>query len=265
MGFIRNQLRPRGPLVLFLSTGILSSSLFAAAAPQPSVSRWNWLHGVEVTAGFGPTWFSSNQSKMIVSSNETDTTKTKSVTNGFSYKVGVGYHLLAPYFSQRTYLNDLLFELNFYYTSATVKGGSWQYQYSLANNYNFRAPFSSARLMLDFKPAIFSYYHFSPYPILGIGNAWNSLSYYESPTPGFPANGAANLNSRTISKVAYDVGAGLRYAITPHASVSLEYLYYRLGSQSPSGHGTANSLAIISPPSFFIYSQSLLLNASWTF
>ena len=148
-------------------------------------------------------------------------------------------------------------------SAATVRGNVWQYQLPQFNNYSFRAPVTSTRLMIDAKPSLFTWHQISPYPILGIGLGINEISYQENVTGiGVAPNSAHSLSSKYNSNFVYDLGVGARLSLTANISASLEYLYTNLGKMSPSGTPT-NNVALTSAPRFTIYNQAILFGLNW--
>ncbi len=164
--------------------------------------------------------------------------------------------------SPRPYLNHLLLEANVYQTFTTLKGNVWQFELPEFNNYSFRAPITSTRLMLDVKPSLFTWSRISPYAILGAGVAWNSVSYRETATAaGISPDSALSLSNNTTTQVAWDVGAGFNVSITDYLSATAEYVYTFLGHGSPA-NGTANDIRLAAAPRFSLQTQSLLFGLS---
>lgn len=245
-------------LALSVSLLCLSCTAFASTSWMPDS-----FQNLEVSAAVGPNWARTSSTHLVVSPYETDSVLVSSVTNHPLWKIGVGYRFFADQLQQKSFLNDLLVELNLYQSSETVDGNSWQYQLPQFNNYSFSAPITSTRLMLDVKPGLFIIKHVSLYPILGLGASWNDIAYNETVTgAGVNPNSRYALNSSTASSFAYDLGAGIRIDFTEHLSATLEYLYANLGNMSPS-RTSKNGDPIMSPPTFNVYNNSLLLGISW--
>jgi opacity protein-like surface antigen len=250
-----------------LCAGLLFLSGTALASTSWSVDSFKDLifsnKNLEFSAAVGPNWAHTPSTYLVVSPFETDSVLKNNISNSATWKLGVGYHFFADQLQQRSFFNDFLVELNFYQSWATINGNVWQYQLPQFNNFTFKAPLTSYRLMLDVKPGLFTVSRISLYPILGIGNSWNDIAYNETVTgTGVPAGSNYLLGRSTNTNFAYDLGVGLRADITEHISASLEYLYSNLGNISPSST-SKNSNAIISAPTFDVYNQSLLLGISW--
>lgn len=219
----------------------------------------------EISVAGGANWMQANNSSYVISPYETDRLVVNHIANNAVWKAGVGYHFFAEKLKQQTFLDDLLLELNYYHSSATMRGNVWQYQLPQFNNYSFAAPITSNRLMLDVKPNLFTCYHFSPYAIFGAGITWNKMSYTEAAT-GIdvdPASSAA-LKNQTTTHAAYDLGAGVRFDLNSHFGVFAEYLYTNLGHASPSST-PKNTVMMVSSPKFSVRSQAVLFGVSCNF
>lgn len=241
--------------VLLYSLFFISSTAFASTS----------LRNIEISVAAGPNWSHADNTSLVVSPYETDSIRVNHVSNSALWKIGAGYHFFAEQLAQKEFFNDLLLELNVYHSAETVKGNVWQYQLPQFNNYSFNAPYNSTRLMLDFKPGLYTWDHISLYPILGIGAAWNEVSYHENVTvAGVAANSFQSLANHTNASFAYDLGAGVNLNMNSNIVASLEYLYAHAGKMFPSGRAT-NGVALTAPPAFKIHSQSILLGLSWKF
>src|SRR3990167_4430153 len=182
------------------------STLWASSFPLEN------LKDMELSIGVGPAWMHTDNTRSVISSYETDSVLVSHVTKSALWKVGLGYHFFENKLAQRRFFNDLLLQLNLYRSEQTIRGNVWQYQYSQFNNYRFGVPLNSVRLMLDVKPSLLTYYHVSLYPIVGLGVAWNKLSYRENiqSGSGVTADSRLFLGVNNDSQFAYDFGAGLR-------------------------------------------------------
>ncbi len=123
----------------------------------------------EISAAGGADWYSVPDTSLIISPFETDSNNVAQITTNGAWKVGMGYYFFEDQLKQRDYLNHLLFEVNVYQTFTTLHGDVWQYELPQFNNYNFNAPITSTRLMLDAKPTLFTWKRVAPYMILGVG------------------------------------------------------------------------------------------------
>ncbi len=242
---------------------LLSGCLFAAYA---QANPLEFLKNMEISVGAGPSWFTANNGLVQATAAEQDQAVVNNVSSGLLKKIGLGYHLFAQQLADRPYLNDLLVELNYYHVNSSINGvvnlsGDPDFNY-----WNFRAPLSSTRLMLDIKPSLFTYQHISPYPILGMGLAWNHLSFNETPTFQDASDQGADthLAADTNRQITYDLGLGARYAISEHLHASIDYIYNWAGNLTTSTTAvTGNS--VITAPSFTTRSQNILVNLSWRF
>lgn len=216
----------------------------------------------EISAAGGADWYNVPDTHLVISPFETDSNNIHQITTNGTWKVGVGYYFFEDRLQQQRYLNHLLFEVNVYQTFTTLSGDVWQYELPQFNNYNFSAPVSSTRLMLDAKPTLFTWQRVAPYAILGVGATWNTVSYRETVTAvGVDPTSALSLSSNTTTHVAWDVGAGFRVALTDNLSATAEYIYAFLGNGSPANR-PANGVNLTAAPSFSLQAQSLLFGLS---
>jgi len=234
--------------------------LFAKAANTASIKHWDFKD-IEISGAGGGDWYQRQDTSLIVSPFETDSDKTLHSSFQSSWKIGLGYSFFENAFP---YLNRLLLGLNVYQTSTTLSGAVWQYGLPQFNNYHFKAPIKSTRLMLDLRPGFFNWHSMEPYVILGVGVAWNSMSYTETATTSdVNANSAMSLSRSTTSSLAWNFGAGYKVALTDKLSADLEYIYAILGHGSPAYNPGAARLG--TTPNFTLRSQSLLLGLSLRF
>lgn len=217
---------------------------------------------LQVSLAGGANWYNVQNTSLVISPFETDSARVNSISTGGAWKAGVGYYLFEETLANRPYLHHLLLEANVYQTFTTLRGNVWQFELPEFNNYNFRAPITSSRLMLDVKPSLFTLDRISPYAILGVGVTWNTVSYRETGTgAGVDPNSVLSLSRNTTSQVAWDVGAGLNLAITNYLSATAEYIYSFLGHGSPA-NGPLNDVRLSSAPRFSLQTQSFLLGLS---
>jgi opacity protein-like surface antigen len=219
---------------------------------------------LEISAAGGAGWYDASNGNTIISSFETDSAHVHHISTNGAWKLGIGYYLFEDKLQQQRYLNHLLFEMNVATTSTTLTGDVWQYGIPTLNNYTFRAPVKTTRLMFDLKPTLFTWQKISPYAILGLGAAWNTVSYKETAIDADidPAS-AMSLSNHTNAQLAWEVGAGLKVALSEKLSATAEYIYTSLGNGSPSGR-PANGVNLSEAPYFSFQTQSLFLGLSLT-
>lgn len=241
---------------LVLLTLFLSSSAFAA-------SNTDWWQDIEFSAAAGQSWMQAGNAPLAITPSHTDEDAVTHVANQPVWKVGVGYSLFKEELSQRTFFNEFLVELNLYRSNGTLTGEVWAGQDPNYSYYTFRAPVTSTRLMIDLKPSLFTWRGISPYPIVGMGVAWNHMAYYETPTSDLSQDSFYTLGGNTTRNFAAEFGLGVRAKINPHLSASLEYLYANMGNATPSG-SSDTFVSPSTPATFTITEQNLLLGLSWT-
>lgn len=220
------------------------------------------LDGFELSAALGGSWYHADNTTMQITVDERDANKVSSSTSNLLYSAGIGRHVFNDALKARNTLTGLLIQANYYYGVTTVKGNVWGYESPNVNNYTFRAPMSSSRLMLDFKPELFVYRGFTPYAIIGAGASWNKMSYSENANSDVDPASAVTLQDHSSVTVAYDLGAGISTNILDNASIALEYMYTALGDISPSINSRTQQ-PIVGAPSFSIAGQSVMLRLNW--
>lgn len=245
----------KSPTLVGASLIFMATSAFAATTPS-------WLDNVEVSTSLGRSWLQSDNGTLTIDSQTTDSDHVNSVANNVAWKIGVGYSLFKEQLSQRTYFNALLVELNLYQNSGSLTGDVLINDQPGVIDYTFRAPVTSTRLMIDLKPSLLTWHGISPYPILGLGVAWNKIAYYE--TASSPSGTPYTLNASTSSQFASEVGFGIRTKINEHLNATLEYLYANLGNATPSGTSSTYENPQ-SPSTFGLRDQSLSAGLNWDF
>jgi hypothetical protein len=234
--------------------------MMAGVSPPPT----NFYKNLEVSVGGGLNWLNTRDTHLIISPFETDSIQISTVANHGAWRVGLGYYLFEDQLAPHAFLNHLLFEVNVYRILATVNGDVWQFELPEFNNYIFKTPLSSTRLMFDFKPSLFTWNHVSPYPILGVGVTWNDASYTETAAQAdIMPNSSLSLSKHTNTQTAWDVGAGLTINLTNRINASIEYIYAFLGHVY-SASGPTNGVNLSEPPRFSLQTQSLLFGLSFT-
>lgn len=218
----------------------------------------NYIKNMELSAAGGVDWYTISDTHLIISPFETDKNKVDDPSAKGTWKIGVGYYLFDESLRRRDYLNHLLLELNLYQTFASVTGDVLQYELLQFNNYNFDAPVTSTRLMFDFKPSLFTWKNMTPYPILGMGVTWNSISYHEKPEESnIDRMSRLILSKHTMAQFAWEVGVGVNVVLNEYLSISGEYIYAFLGKGFPA-NDPANGVRLVTAPSFSLQNQSLL-------
>lgn len=231
-----------------------------------SASAWSddYWQGIELSAGLGPTWAHAADSTTVITTQETDTNLVNRVNRSTTYQMGVGYHLFSHALQDRKFFNDLLVQLNLSRNNATTTGNVLEFGSSDFNAFSFSAPIRSTTLLLNVKPSLFTVAHCSPYPIVGAGVSWNRAAFSEHAFSADDADGEIVLPAHTQKNFAYDVGFGVRDALTKNINISLEYLATYLGKMKPSVVSESTQ-TILSAPSFSVHNQNLLLTFGWTF
>ncbi len=217
---------------------------------------------LEFSLAGGFNWYNVPNTYLVISPFETDSVQVRKSSNEGIGKIGLGYYLFDERLQERNYINHLLVEVNYYYSSTKARGSVWQYELPEFMNYTFRSNISSNRLMFDFKPHLFTWHTISPYAILGIGSVWNKVSYTETPADiDIDFASRLLLPSSTKTKFSYNLGAGFSLNLNNYISATVEYLYASLGHSS-SAKRHHNRVNLASPPQFSLHTQSLLFGLS---
>lgn len=223
----------------------------------------------EVIGALGIAKLNAGNSELGVTSSETDKLVQTNANNWntFAAQLGVGY---VYYFRRgKLYTDNAQWfpsiepQLNLYQLSSnSVKGDVWRFNSSAFNQLKFDIPVHSTRLMLDAALTIVSKKQLSLFAIGGIGRAWNRVSYSDTDNGNVPcANQRLNLNSRSNSNFAWELGAGLNFAFNDRVGLSVEYLYTHLGPVKFSSNGSTGTITrpVIVTNKFNLNSQTALL------
>lgn len=243
----------------FLLLLVLSNTAFA-------LSQANHF---ELVGALGAANLRAGNGQLGVTSSETDTLSqtNKNNWNTFATQLGLGY---IYYFhqSEKTPKNVQWFpaiepELNLYYLSSNsnIEGQVFRFGNPAFNDFNYKIPVHSTRLMLDAVLTVVKKRSNSLYVKAGIGNAWNRVAYNDSENNnGICPEQNINLAASTNSNFAWELGIGVIHDFNDRIGLSLEYLYTHFGTVNASGGYTGPiTAAIISAPRFNLESQTALL------
>ena len=116
--------------------------------------------------------------------------------------------------------------------STNVGGTITQYSNPAYLNYNYDWDISSDVVLAMLKLNLVNFHAFSPFVTAGVGGAFNRSSHYgETALPGVSSpRVSAGFASKTTTQLAYVVGAGLDYQLSPQWIISAEYQYQNLGN-----------------------------------
>lgn len=243
------------------NTAIAATDTKPAAAAAPSGY-------FEVVGGFGTAQMNAGKSHLGVSTTETDWVSQTSTNwqNPFAH-LGIGY----VYFiseAQKGYSEKLIWlpsvepMLNVYYFNLNANGNVYRFNGPLSTS-TFTLPVRSTNLMLDALVTLATYHRLSFFVLGGVGVAWTSVKYKDTPLPNTPAARAPlHLNTSTQSHAAYEWGAGITYAFNPRIALGLEYLYTHIGNARTSGSGTLGGVPDlnITPAGFSLRTQAIFLD-----
>ena len=237
--------------ILVVFVAIFTQLFFVSTYANPIDSH---LDHVDISAGLGATWWSSNNTTLAISSYETDKVLVNGASNAqFLWRIGFGKQV-APM---------IHLQASLYQSQQSINGQVWQFQRPEFNNYTYQSTLSSWRLMFESRFPVLNLKKYTFYPIVGIGPAWNTISYKEHVTGlGVSNTSRLNLSDRTQAQFTYDVGAGSNIALNERLKISLEYLFTQcIGKASPSHH--SSNVLMSSPPAFNVLFQSVILGLTW--
>ncbi|MGQ3888684.1 outer membrane protein [Legionella sp. CNM-1927-20] len=163
------------------------------------------------------------------------------------------------------FLHTMSFQINAYHIAEDdFTGPVYRFGDRSFHDYNYTMNIRSTRLMADAVFNAFSFNNLGVYGKVGIGEAWNRISYFDSAIDGIDSN-SISIRGKTRSNVVWEAGAGIQYNFTDRLGVSFEYLYVdmdrvRLGNASPS-----SCLGSVISPSVDLASSAFLLNLHWMF
>jgi opacity protein-like surface antigen len=130
------------------------------------------------------------------------------------------------------WFTDLTPQINLYYLDGNDLGGEvYRFEVPELNQTDYTMDFSSTRLMFDLGLTVAAYQEFSVYALAGLGVAWNNNNLETSTDDAYEIH----LDDNNTTSFAYEVGAGVGYAITDDWGLSLQYLYADLGDASVQG------------------------------
>lgn len=238
-----------------LSKYFFSALCFASFSSTPYALTG---HGVASLFG-GVADISFNNLHLPVSSIERDTLHQTNNSSTFIGGIGLGYDLT---FKSRCKfrINDLLIGLNWYNANFENNGVVYQFGESSLNNFNYKMPINTSRLMLDGKVFFGGLNNFMPYIVGGVGMSWNRIQYHDIAT----TSGATEiaLPRREQLKFAYEAGVGVQTSITKCVAIFAEYLYANLGTIKTATNG---NVVLVSSAVVPLHVNSGLAGLSYSF
>jgi outer membrane autotransporter protein len=260
--------------LLIFALALASSSAFAAKHPA-KVSHRNYntqtpLHATphfEVLAAGSVSALDAGNLSLSVTTSETDLLVQTNENSWTSWggQLGVGYDY--PLFNALSYSDHVQWftaiepQLNVYYSTYRNEGDVYRFGNAAFNDLNYNMLIHSTRLMFDVALTVAEWKRFSVYGIVGIGNAWNDISYSDSTNAGLPCSlqSISSSSNNNVGDFVWEAGAGLEYKLTNRLELSLEYLYTDFGSQDFDGNKVSTTLTRPNfDPSFSMRTQGVL-------
>lgn len=213
------------------------------------VTLYAYPSHTEITLGLGAISANLNTMQLPVSEDETDTLHSKGNTWDWIETVGISQH----FFVNSQLINDAALGLNLYHFYYKSTGDVYLFGESSLNDLHYQLPIQSTRLMLDGKLSAAICNPVRPFIIAGIGLAYNSVSYKDTPVTD-DVNGIS-LTTRKQTKFAYELGIGVERKIADSVSLFFEYLYADVGDLESSSFGNPD---IYAPIKHTLHTNSLL-------
>jgi len=135
------------------------------------------------------------------------------------------------WFSEREWIPAYTFGIRYqHFFSSNVMGSITQYSLPQFLNYDYSWAISTHVLGLNSKIDLFQYARFTPFFDVGIGiDSIQTSRYRERALPGVTSRLTPGFSNHTQNNLAYNVGAGVDYALKEHILLSLGYDYEYLG------------------------------------
>lgn len=222
---------------------------------------------IELSGQFGITNLHLGNATLGVTPTETDELHQLSNVKTPELSVGINYVWplnIGGHYHQVQFFPLIKAGLNLRYLPQEVTGEIYQYQEPDMNNYDYTLSLDSTRLMADVILDVLSVNQRADIYLLGgIGSSWTQLSYQDQPKPGIET-GSLNLQGRTTTGFAYELGGGITYRLSHEANVFVEYRYAHLPSMNTRSYGSlSNEEVIVSAAHFRFFTQTIALGINW--
>ena len=181
----------------------------------------------------------------------------------FTWGVGGAYRFLAADLPPKlNLLHDITLGVDYFYFQSKPDGDVWQFQQPSYDNYRYTMPVTSSRVMFDSEWTLNPFgSYISPFIEGGIGMAFNTLSY--SDTPMLPNYyGGETVSKHSQYQFAYTAGGGIKVAVPQikNTILSLRYLYANLGSAATSQYA---AIPVSTPVTASLTTQTWVLGLTY--
>ncbi len=162
-----------------------------------------------------------------------DSYRADSVANTPITSLTVGYQ----WFTTQRWFPSFSLGLRYSYLwSTAVQGRISLMGGRFANYYQYAYTLQAQTLMLQGTVGLYSWQHFKPYLIVGLGAAMNTFSGYHEheivPDHGFRPEIPPGYGNKTRYQLAYSLGLGVAYQLTEHWQIKVDYQWQNLGEVS---------------------------------
>ncbi len=195
---------------------------------------------------------------------------TDSPIYGGGVRIGYYFPVLGIHSFTTQWLPGVTAGLRLNYFNGSSKG---QVQWNGPVNthtFNYTMPVQSMALFAEAEATILRYKRFSWLGLIGVGAAQNQVSLQENNIDPSNPQGNLSFGSNTTTGLAYEIGTGVGYNITPDWRLTLSYRYLSLGNAQlaskadQSSPNPANNLPVTTS-SFPLTSNNIMLGIDWNF
>lgn len=236
---------------------LLSSSITSVVCADANTS------GFQVNAYLGGTTTVTSPGNLNLFGETDSLMPNQRQQTDFTWGLGGAYRFLAADLpSKLNLLHDITLGIDYFYFQSNPEGNVWQFQQPTYDNYRYTMPVTSSRFMLDSEWTMNSFGpYISPFIEGGIGMAFNTLSY--SDTPMLPDYyGSESVGKHSQQQFAYTVGGGIKVSVPQikNTILSLRYLYANLGSAATS---QAAAIPVSTPVTASLTTQTWVFGLSY--
>lgn len=223
---------------------------------------------VELFAMGGVASLAAGNSTVRITDSETDElVPDNNELGAWTAAVGAGY--VIPRFGAKEYSKSVQWftaiepEVNLYYLNGDINGDVYRFQSPAFDQLDYTMDLSSTRLMLDLGVTVASWRNLSAYVLGGFGPSWNRLGFNSHTKDTVDCDlYDVGLNPNDSLNFTYEAGAGLKYRMSEHTSIFVEYLYTNFQHMEV---GDSNDVSDLNPSTFNLNSQAGFLGLRYMF
>lgn len=198
-----------------------------------------------------------NQGKLLLIGETDALVANKQQQNEWTWGLGGAYHVMIQ---NAPPLHDVSLGLDLFHFRTAQNGETWQYQHPSFNNFTYKLPVTSTRVMVDtewtLSPIASNLFLFAQG---GVGVAYNTASYHDTPMPSINGTGTT-ISSNSQGRFAYAFGGGTKIILNQKLNLSFRYVFTNLGNATTSQ--TAN-LTLLGPIKSTLSTQDWLIGLTY--